>query len=334
MRPSAASRPADPAEARVRARARAAFADDVAYYLTLSPRQLPSRYLYDELGSSLFEAICRLPWYRITRIEQRLLSTHGPSIVRLLPRLDTIVELGPGSGDKLATLLAAAGNPPMGEALTVHLVDISHAALAKATAALAESGSTVVAHEATYEDGLARALAGADRPADTQALVAFLGSNIGNFDPPGVSAFLRGLRASLRTGDALLLGTDLVKPEEELLLAYDDPLGVTSAFNRNLLVRVNRELDGDFDVNGFGHRAVWNADESRIEMHLVSVGRQQVRVGAIDLEIGFDEGESIWTESSYKYRPEDLAPVLARARFDVAGQWIEDRFALTLAVCT
>jgi len=132
-------------------------------------------------------------------------------------------------------------------------------------------------------------------------------------------------------GGALLLGTDLVKPEPELLLAYDDPLGVTAAFNLNLLVRVNRELDGDFDVNGFSHRAVWNAQESRVEMHLVSRSRQRVRVRASGIDITFDAGESIWTESSYKYRIDDLAPMLERAGFRVTAQWRQDGFALTLA---
>jgi uncharacterized SAM-dependent methyltransferase len=143
-------------------------------------------------------------------------------------------------------------------------------------------------------------------------------------------------RFSYRASDKLLqhsglLGADLVKPQPELLLAYDDPLGVTAAFNRNLLVRVNRELDGDFDVNAFAHRAVWNAQASRIEMHLVSRHRQRVQVRATGTDITFDEGEPIWTESSYKYRAEDLAPMLGRAGFGVAGQWQDRGFALTLA---
>ena len=164
--------------------------------------------------------------------------------------------------------------------MTVHLVDVSPAALDKATARArrAARSLTVVAHQATYEAGLSAIRRSADAAGRT--LVVFLGSNIGNFDPPGADAFLRGVRAALGPGDALLLGTDLVKPEPELLLAYDDPLGVTAAFNRNLLVRVNRELGGDFDVKRFAHRAVWNAAASRVEMHLVSQRRQRVRVRA------------------------------------------------------
>jgi uncharacterized SAM-dependent methyltransferase len=164
-----------------------------------------------------------------------------------------------------------------------------------------------------------------------RSLVVFLGSNLGNFDPPGADAFLRGVRTAVRLGDALLLGTDLVKPKSELLLAYDDPLGVTAAFNRNLLVRVNRELGGDFDVNRFAHRALWNEAESRVDMQLVSQQRQRVRVRAAEVDITFDAEEPIWTESSYKYRLEDVAAMLERCGFRVISQWSEHGFALTLA---
>lgn len=305
---------------------RGPFAEDVAYYLSLTPRQLPSQYLYDELGSVLFQAICRLPWYPITRIEQRLLSLHADEIFTRLAPFSTLVELGAGSGEKLATLMAARSRGPM----TVHLVDVSADALEAASRALnVYADLAVVRHHATYEVGLA----GVARETRTtgRALALFLGSNIGNFDPPGADAFLRGLRGALHAGDALLLGTDLVKSERELLLAYDDPLGVTAAFNRNLLVRANRELDADFDVDGFAHRAVWNADASRIEMHLVSVRRQRVRVPAARLDITFETGETIWTESSYKYLPDDVQAMLDRAGFRPLDQWVDEGFALTLA---
>ena len=141
-----------------------------------------------------------------------------------------------------------------------------------------------------------------------------------------------GLRGSLAGGDSLLVGTDLVKPERDLLLAYDDPLGVTAAFNRNLLVRINRELGADFDVSAFRHRALWNAAESRVEMHLVASRAQQVRIPGASLEVTFEEGETIWTESSYKYRPDDVVRMLERAGFRRVEQWIDeaDGFALTL----
>ena len=164
--------------------------------------------------------------------------------------------------------------------------------------------------------------------------MVFLGSNIGNFDPPGTGALLRSVREALARGDGLLLGTDLVKPESELLLAYDDPLGVTAAFNRNLLVRVNRELDADFDVRQFSHRAIWNAPAARVEMHLVSGSRQRVQVRRARLDVTFEAGEPIWTESSYKYRLDDLAPILDRAGFRATAQWEESGFALTLAEAT
>jgi dimethylhistidine N-methyltransferase len=318
MRHSVASSPSEAT--------RTAFAEDVAHSLTQSPRQLPSRYLYDELGLSLFEAICRLPWYRVARTEQSLLRTHADAIFSRLQPVSTIVELGPGSGEKLVTLMAAWPERDV----TVHLVDVSPAALDKAASVLAaRSTVTVVTHQATYEAGLSAV--GRSSDAAGQVLAVFLGSNIGNFDPPDTDAFLRGARAALGPGAALLLGTDLVKPESELLLAYDDPLGVTAAFNRNLLVRVNRELDGDFDVNQFSHRAVWNGPASRVEMHLVSRSRQRVQVRGSRIDITFDAGESIWTESSYKYRSDDLAPMLDRAGFQVTGQWQENGFALTLA---
>jgi len=165
-----------------------------------------------------------------------------------------------------------------------------------------------------------------------RALALFLGSNIGNFDRPGAAEFLRGARASLAGGDTLLIGTDLVKPEPALLLAYDDPLGVTAAFNRNLLVRINRELDADFDVSAFRHLALWNATESRVEMHLVAVRAQRVRIPGASLEVAFEEGETIWTESSYKYRPDEVVRMLERAGFHLVEQWIDDDsgFALTL----
>ena len=305
-------------------------AGDVQYYLTLTPRQLPSRYFYDALGSALFEAICELPWYRITRTERGLLERHGGEIVARVDSLSTLVELGPGSGDKLAALVRAGG--ARARRLTVQLVDVSGAALALATRTLAALAAdlTIVAHEATYESGLLDAMA--LRPAAGGTLALFLGSNIGNFDPPGADAFLRGVRASLAGGDMLLVGTDLVKPERDLLLAYDDPLGVTAAFNLNLLVRINRELGADFDVHAFRHRAMWNAAASRVEMHLIATRAQQVRIPGASLEVAFDEGESIWTESSYKYKPESVVQMLERVGFARVDQWIDEAngFALTL----
>jgi dimethylhistidine N-methyltransferase len=308
-----------------------AFAGDVEYYLQLTPRQLPSRYFYDPLGSALFEAICELPWYPITRAERALLDVHGREILSRVPALTTLVELGTGSGDKLTTLVERGRTAPT--RLSVHLVDVSAAALDLASRTVSTlAGVDVITHRATYEAGLSDATA--ERRRGGRLLALLLGSNIGNFDPPDADAFLRAIRASLARGDALLLGTDLVKAERELLLAYDDPLGVTAAFNRNLLVRINRELGGNFDVDSFQHRAVWDAAASRVEMHLVSTRPQRVRVPSASLDIELDAGESVWTESSYKYRPDQVAAMLARAAFRADGQWIDSAagFALTLAL--
>jgi L-histidine Nalpha-methyltransferase len=304
---------------------RASFAEDVGYYLSLTPRQLPSRYLYDDLGSALFEAICRLPWYRITRTERAMLERHARAIFSRAGKLSALVELGPGGGEKLVTLVAAHDRV----GLNVHLVDVSPAALDMAGRALAiHPELTVEPYQATYEAGLVEFARRPHAPGRSMAL--FLGSNIGNFDPPDADAFLLAIRAALSPGDWLLLGADLTKPERELLLAYDDPLGVTAAFNRNLLVRANRELGADFNAEAFAHRAVWNADHSRVEMHLVSRARQRVHVPASGLDIAFDRGETIWTESSYKYDVDGIGAMLHRAHFDVADQWISDGFALTL----
>jgi len=308
------------------------FAADVNYYLSQDPRQLPSHYFYDALGSALFEAICELPWYRITRAEMRLLAQSAKPIAGAGP-FTTLVELGPGSGQKMLTLLES--DAFRDEALDVHLIDVSPRALTIARETLSSvDGVRVVTHEAPYEVGLAQTTR--ERRRGSRALTLFLGSNIGNFDPPGADAFLRGLRASLGPRDALLVGADLAKPADELILAYDDPLGVTAAFNRNLLVRINRELAGDFDVNAFSHRALWNDVESRVEMHLVSRRAQTINVRASDLTFAMEEGETIWTESSYKYEPEQIVAMLADTGFSLVEQWVDadDRFALTLVEAT
>lgn len=314
--------------------ATAQFVADVQYYLTLEPRQLPSRYFYDALGSALFEAICHLPWYGITRAECRLLAAHGAEVFRLVESPSTLVELGPGNGTKLRLLLESATSTtvatPLRSAMHVHLVDISPTALDEAATVVGSTSDVRVSvHAASYEDGLDEALRA---PRDGRTVVLFLGSNIGNFDPPAAAAFLDTIRRSLRDGDALLVGSDLVKPERDLVLAYDDPLGVTAAFNRNLLVRVNRELDGNFDIARFAHRAAWNAAASRVEMHLVALRDQTVHIRAAGLEFSIKANEHIWTESSYKYRPDEIASYLQRAGFRVAAQWIDgpDQFALTL----
>lgn len=306
------------------------FAEDVRYHLGQKPRQLPSRYFYDALGSALFDAICRLPWYRVTRSELSLLARHAKAILGNVSAGDRLVELGPGNGEKLTTLLSAV--LPARLAVGVHLVDVSAAALATAARALTGLESLrIVTHEADYEVGLLQVAKEAG--GEGRSLVLFLGSNIGNFDPDASLGFLRKVRATLRPGDRLLLGVDLRKPEETLLLAYDDPLGVTAAFNRNLLVRLNDELGAEIDLDGFRHEALWNQEESRVEMHLVSARAQRLVIPRARVDLFLAEGERIWTESSYKYEAIEITRLLQRCGFNTRSQWVDTdaRFALTLA---
>jgi dimethylhistidine N-methyltransferase len=301
--------------------------------LALRPKQLQSKYLYNGLGSALFEAITLLPWYRITRAEARLLSRFAPDMVAPIADPMMIVELGGGSGEKLAMIVEAlrGRRRPIG----IHLIDISSAALEQSEKTLGRLGYvSIVGHRATYEEGLRRAAA--QRAATSPLLVLFLGSNIGNFDTPAAEEFLKEIRSALRPGDALLLGADLVKPERELLLAYDDPLGVTAAFNKNLLLRLNTDLLADFDLDSFRHRAVWNAGQARVEMYLVSLRDQTVQIPRADTSIRFERSEYIWTESSYKYTPEEVIAMAEGSGFRCLEQWIEPdaRFALTLFLVT
>ena len=303
-----------------------AFAEDVRHYLQLSPRQLPSMYLYDALGSALFDAICELPWYAITRAEMRLLACHRTEIFAHLPALTRLVELGPGDGRKLKTLVEGTSEP-----LIAHLVDVSAGALERAAHTLSDAlNLSVVTHQAPFEDGLDAIMRD---ESDDPTLVLFLGSNIGNFDQRGSAALLSRIAATLAPGDAFLIGADLVKPERDLLLAYDDPLGVSAAFNLNVLLRINRELGGNFDLRAFRHRAVWNAACSRMDMFLASTREQRVRIEGVGLEFTLHEGESIWSESSYKYTPEGFVGQLRNSGFESMAQWIDRDagFALTLA---
>jgi len=302
------------------------FAEELAETLRRQPRQIPSKYLYDELGSALFEAICRLPWYRITRAEASMLVRHARDMLRPLRRPVTLAELGGGSGEKIALLIGAAAEP----FALIQLIDISGAALEMARYRLQAIGvRDVMTHHLAYEQGLTRAVE--QRPPDASLVVLFLGSNIGNFTPEAARDLLTRIRQSLRPGDALLLGTDLVKPERELLLAYDDPLKVTAAFNRNLLRRINDELGGNFDLDGFSHRATWNAAARRVEVFLVSARRQRVAIPDADIEFELETGEPIWTESSHKYEPDQVMAEGLAAGFSGGEQWVERsaQFALT-----
>ena len=237
----------------------------------------------------------------------------------------TIAELGCGNGEKLEIVLEQ-GRPHCRQ---LHLIDISADALDQARARLARRGPIVTTCRGTYEEGLARL--DSIRRDDEPLLVLFLGSNIGNFDPAGAHELLAAIRGALRPGDGLLLGSDLVKPARDLILAYADPLGVTAAFNLNVLRRVNEELDGDFDLGGFAHEARWNAAARRVEMHLVSLRDQRVAIAGAGLTLSFAPGDTIWTESSYKYDPAEIVADARTLGFATARQWTDEsaRFALT-----
>ena len=304
-------------------------AEDVRWGLRQRQKQLQPRHLYDALGSRLFEAICELPEYRITRAERRLLAAHAAAIGAGLASPVTLVELGGGNGEKARAADRAAGvharRPPCGAGRRLGPLPST----SRAGRWGGFPGLGVTGHQATYEDGLRRIADG--RSGDDTMMVVFLGSNIGNLDPSAARTFLGAVRSALRAGDRLVLGADLVKSAAELVRAYDDPLGVTAAFNKNLLGRLNRELGADFDLDQFAHRAVWNATASRVEMHLESLCVQTVSIPGADCRVRFVEGESIWTESSYKYETEEIAALAAAAGFDRRDQWVEaeSRFAVT-----
>ncbi len=304
---------------------RAAFAEDARRGLSQRPFRMPSQYLYDDLGSSLFEAICHLPWYPITRAEKALLARQAPAILRAAGRPLTIVELGCGTGEKLDLLLDAWDATH--DDLAVTLIDISAAALRQSARLIAARGAArITCYQAVYEEGLERTAGDRSRG----RLVLFLGSNLGNFDPDAARAFLRRLGSGLAPRDALLLGVDLVKPEPVLRLAYDDPLGVTAAFDLNLLARMNRELGADFDLRGFEHRVAWDSAHQRVEMHLVSRRRQTVTVSGAGCCVTFEPGESIWTESSYKYTVPGIEDMLRDAGLTASETWVDPEAAFAL----
>ena len=296
------------------------FAADVRASLTKpGQRELPSKYLYDEVGSALFETICVLPEYGLTRADARLLQKYAGEIVRRLPSPIQVAELGSGSGKKTRWILEALSRR---QEIYYYPIEISPYALAACEKELGQIDLvSIVGYEQPYLEGLRAVAEG--REEQDHLLVLFLGSTIGNFDREAGEEFLREMRAFLRPGDALLLGTDLEKSVELQLLAYDDAAGVTAAFNMNLLARINRELGADFDLSCFQHEARWNYAERRIEMHLRSLRRQTVRIPAASLRVMLDEDETIWTESSHKYRAEEIPGMAERTGFRCDGQWID-----------
>jgi L-histidine Nalpha-methyltransferase len=282
-------------------------------------KELPSKYLYDNVGSALFEVISVLPEYGLTRADERLLRRHAYDIVDHLSTPVVVAELGSGSGKKTRWILEALCSR---QHTSYCPIEISPTALAMCERELGDMESiSIVGFEREYLDGLLEVAA--RREDGEQLLVLFLGSTIGNFDRSAAVDFLRRIRATLEPGDALLLGTDLEKPIPLLLDAYDDSLGVTAAFNLNLLARINRELDADFLLHNFEHVARYNPEARSIEMHLRSKRKQTARIRQADLAVDFMANETIWTESSHKYARNEVFQIAERTGFRCEGQWVD-----------
>jgi dimethylhistidine N-methyltransferase len=301
------------------------FAEDVRAGLTATPKRLLPKYFYDELGSALFEAITALPEYYLTRAETEILRDRSSEIVDAAGGPIELVELGSGSAIKTRYVIDAA--LARQQTLRFCPIDISIAALDASARALTREYPSLVVDgiNAAYLTGLTRL----SRNGARRRLALFLGSNIGNFEPDEARSTLRALRAVLEPGDSFLLGADLKKDAAVLERAYDDPTGVTAAFNRNLLGRINRELGGRFDLDAFRHRAFYSAERSRVEIQLVSTKRQDVSIDALGLVAHFEEGEPIHTESAYKFDHASIDQLARSTGFDVAGSWTDGqrRFA-------
>jgi L-histidine N-alpha-methyltransferase len=299
------------------------FAADIRSGLTKpGQKELLSKYLYDDVGSALFEVICRLPEYGLTRADERLLRRHANDIAERLVTPVSVAELGSGSGRKTRHILEALCRR---QRTAYYPIEISPSALAMCERELRDIESiSILGFEREYLDGLLEVAA--HRSAGQHLLVLFLGSTIGNFDRSAGIGFLTEVRRILQPGDSLLLGTDLEKSSAQLLHAYDDELGVTAAFNLNLLVRINRELDADFDLAQFEHVAKINHQDRSVEMHLRSMRRQTVNIPAADLSVDLLEGETIWTESSHKYSPQEVFTMARSAGFRCEAQWIDEQW--------
>jgi dimethylhistidine N-methyltransferase len=304
------------------------FGDDVRRGLRALPKRLPPKSFYDELGSSLFEAITHLPEYYLTRAESELLAAYSGEIIETVGAPVEFLELGSGSATKTRHLIEAAFERQ--KQLRYAPIDISPAALLSSAQALIDE----------YPDLSVEAFAGdyfellegesLRSPARTMAL--FLGSNIGNFEPSEAISLLKALRRILKAGDALLLGTDLKKSIERLELAYDDPAGVTAAFNKNVLGRVNRELGGNFDLRAFEHDAHYDPVRGAVDMFLIATSAQNVRIRDLDMQVSFTEFESIHTESSYKYDPEGISRIAESSGYRLERCWFDNGMDYALSL--
>jgi dimethylhistidine N-methyltransferase len=300
---------------------RAGLAEDVRRGLSSKPKRFLPKYFYDQLGSQLFEAICLLPEYYLTRAENEILEQYADEIVSSLDGNTTLLEMGSGSASKTRLIIEALLRKQR-ELLFIP-VDISASALDSSSRILLQSYPQirVEAFAADYFAGLAELRK--TRRARTLAL--FLGSNVSNFDPEEALRFLRALRQVLREGDALLLGADLKKEKRVLEAAYNDALGVTAAFNLNVLARINRELGGDFDLRAFRHLAFYNEAVGRVEIYIESLRAQTVAIRQLEMEVQFSEGEQIHTENSYKYDLSDIAKLADETGFTSAHNWLDQK---------
>jgi len=293
-------------------------AADVIDGLTVTPKWLPPRLFYDARGSELFEEITLLPEYYLTRTERTIFERYADEMVEQAGTNLSVFELGAGTATKTQLILRALTRRQ--QRITYVPVDVSHSALAQCADDLNVKLPQVDVQPivADYTRGIARL-----KSVRGRKLVLYIGSSIGNFEPDEATAVLTRVREGLKAGDSLLLGVDLAKSTDVLLPAYDDAQGVTAAFNKNVLVRLNNELAADFDLDSFQHRAVWNGSESRIEMHLESVREQTVNFGALNLDISFAQGESIHTENSYKFTPEMIRELFAESGFALERTWTD-----------
>ncbi|MEU5899409.1 MULTISPECIES: L-histidine N(alpha)-methyltransferase [Streptomyces] len=301
----------------------AALRADVLQGLTRTPKTLPPKWFYDARGSALFEEITTLPEYYPTRAEREILVARADRIAEIT-QARTLIELGSGSSEKTRHLIDA-----MAYLRTYVPVDVSESALTGAANTLLAQRPSLDVHALIADFTRGLALPGTPGP----RLVAFLGGTIGNLLPAERAAFLASVHDLLSPGDALLLGTDLVKDESALVSAYDDGTGVTAAFNKNVLTVINRELAGDFDPDAFEHVAVWDREHEWIEMRLRSTADQTVKIHALDLAVDFAAGEEMRTEISAKFREDGVRAELAAAGLELAHWWTDERgrFALSLS---
>lgn len=304
------------------------FAQDVQRGLSSTPKQLFPKYLYDELGSRLFEAICQVEEYYLTGAEHEILTNHADDIVRATPDCYTLIDLGSGSAEKTRKVIDAFFRRQSD--LLFIPVDISASALKESSHALLVSypALQIEAYAADYF----HALEALRLPGPEPALVLFLGSNIGNFEPDQSLSFLSTIRRVLRKGDALLLGADLKKDAGVLEAAYNDPLGVTRAFIVNELARINRELVATFDLWAFGLRSVYNELPGRVEVYLESLRDQTVDIRELNMSVQFAAGERIHMENAYKFDLRGLRELGTQSGFNLEHQWLDEgkRFSSNL----